>query len=119
MAASDHLGPQFLQGPLYHGTTDERATSILAHGFHEPETSIWLTRRPELAHSYAEGRVTLDGGGKPAVLQIDRVNGMSSEQTGYSSARKNREAGASYDPTSVSAVQVYHASAIHGIRRSS
>lgn len=109
--------PQSEIGPLYHGTTEQRAGGILGQGFtDDPERGIHLTPHPDLAMSYAEGRVLKDGGGIPAVLKIDKVRGVSAEHTGYGKASLNREAGADYMDKGPEVV-VLNPSAIHGITR--
>jgi 8-oxo-dGTP pyrophosphatase MutT (NUDIX family)/GNAT superfamily N-acetyltransferase len=108
-------------GPLYHGTTEERARRILAEGFHggdgDREGVIYLTAHPPLAHSYAEGRVKADGGGTPAVLRVDRVRGVSAAETGYMSPALNRQAGAHYMDKGPAEVLVLDPGAIHGVSR--
>ena len=107
-------------GPLYHGTTAERAGRILEHGFEggkdRHEDVIHLTPHPELALSYAEGRVRADGGGTPAVLKVDKVRGVSATETGYMNPAKNRAAGAHYMDKGPE-VLVLDPSAVHGITR--
>ena len=101
-------------GPLYHGTTAERAQAILDGGFRG--NLIHLTPDPELARSYAEGRVQADGGGTPAVLRIGTVRGVSAAETAYGSPDLNRQAGAHYMDKGPE-VLVLDPAAMHGITR--
>jgi 2'-5' RNA ligase/predicted GNAT family acetyltransferase len=106
-------------GPLYHGTTEERARRVLSQGFQGGEDRnegiVYLAHTPELAASFAEGRVKKEGGA-PAVLRVERVRGVSAEHTGYSSPALNREAGAHYMDKHAE-VLVLDPSVIHGVSR--
>ena len=101
-------------GPLYHGTTQERAGRILEHGFEGG--TVHLTPHADLAGSYAAGRVTKDKGGAPAVLKIERVRGVSASETGYMDPEKSRASGADYQDKGPEVV-VLNPAAIHGITR--
>ena len=115
-------------GPLYHGTTAERAQAILEHGFtggagfesgtgnRQEEGVVFLTRHPDLAMDYAHGRVQKDGGGVPAVLRIERIRGVSAAETGYMNPELNRRAGADYMDKHAEMV-VLNPGIIHGITR--
>lgn len=101
-------------GPLYHGTTAERAAKILSEGFQGDQ--VHLTPHPDLARSYAEGRVQADGGGEPAVLKVDSVHGVSGHEVGFMDPTKARDAGAHYQDKGPE-VLVLDPSRISGISR--
>jgi hypothetical protein len=101
-------------GPLYHGTTAERAQAILAGGFQG--NLVHLTPNADLARSYGEGRAQADGGGIPAVLRIEKVRGVSAAETAYGSPDLNRQAGAHYMDKGPE-VLVLDPGAMHGITR--
>lgn len=106
-------------GPLYHGTTEERARRILSEGF-EPsaarQETVHLTPDPELAGRYAQGRIIADKGGTPAVLKVDKVRGVSAHEVGYADPGLARDAGADYMDKGPEVV-VLNPSAMHGISR--
>lgn len=87
--------PETTVGPLYHGTSDVAATSIMREGFRGDEIGVvFLTKDPELAFDYANGRAR--AGGAPCVLKIAPITGVAASEVGYMNYVKAREAGADF-----------------------